>query len=166
MPKVTRKKKIRGRTKGDEYRCNGCSEPITPGQFYFQWAFRYGGIYRRHVEHGYPKPSMLTQSKLGEVYAGIEDVEDVLASETFEGSDVTDALANLASVCTDIASEYEAAAEPFGGQGPNQEYAEQVQEFGDDVEQLSIDECPEGEDVEAWRDEVRSEVESVLGNAP
>lgn len=140
MPRVnTQTRSTRGRVK----RCGraGCNREIQPGERYFSFSFRYGGTQVRCSEH-YPKQSELTQSKLSEVYAAVEDAEDEMNSaETVE--DIMTAVENVAQVATDMAGEYEEAAEAFGGAGENAERAEALQAYADELSNFSPEEVEE-----------------------
>ena len=46
------------------YKCNGCGEPIGPGQAYRWWKPRRGGKYRRHAHCGVPPRSLFTSSEI------------------------------------------------------------------------------------------------------
>lgn len=127
MPRViTRKKSARG----SEYRCTKCGSTIEPGSDYFQWVFRYGGARRQHATCGYPTRSQLTQSLMSDVYAGIEEVE---AAGDDMGS-FADALEALVETARGVAEQYEAAAEAFGNAGENQERAEALTGWIDDLD--------------------------------
>lgn len=137
MPRVNSARKNRA---GKEYTCGRCGRKINPGEKYFFWEPRYGGKKIRCKDH-YPRQSELTTSKMSEVYAAIEDVEDTLASQTFapdsEG-DFTSLLANVAEVVTNVAEEYREAAEHFGGAGENAERADELESFAYSLESFDI----------------------------
>jgi hypothetical protein len=165
MPRVEQRKKSRA---GKTVHCITCRQPIEPGQQFFKWTFRYGGSRYRHVEHGYPRPSMLTQSRLGDVYEQREAIEDQLMEEF--GPDDVPVLDDLLSTVVDVADEYEAAAEPFGGAGENQERADALRDYeseleGVDVEEFVFDEDADEsreEQLETWRDDVRETIQAAL----
>lgn len=167
--KVARKTKNRG-GKSLTYRCSspGCTDEIKPGEDYFEWCFYRQRPTRIHASHGYPRNSMLTQSKMAEVYAGVEEIEDLLAEEDWDFDDVTNALENLVSTCDEVAQEYQDAAEPFGGQGEHAERAEAVESFSSNLGSLSLDEFDEegDESREDWRERIKGEVEGAIGEAP
>ena len=140
MPRVhSQTRSTRGRAK----RCGraGCGREIQPGEKYFSFSFRYGGTQVRCSDH-YPKQSELTQSKLSELYAAIEDAEDEMSSAE-SVDDVVTALSNVEEVAQNLASEYEEAAEPFGGQGENMERAEALQAYADELSNFSPEEVEE-----------------------
>lgn len=142
MPRVhTKVKSARGR----DYTCNRCGRVIKPGQVYRQWSFRYGGDRNIHGEEVRevgedgtarvvcsglpPRPSELTQSRMGEVYAAVEAYDDA-------GDDVEDkaaALEQLAEVAQEVAEAYREAAEAFGGAGENAERADELEPWAEDV---------------------------------
>lgn len=141
MPRVnTQTRSTRGRAK----RCGNCGREIQPGEKYFSFSFRYGGTQVRCKDH-YPKQSELTQSKMSEVYSAVESAEDDMASaETVQ--DITDAVEGVAGTVREVAEEYEAAAEPFGGQGENQERADELSGWADELESFQPEEVEEEED--------------------
>jgi hypothetical protein len=99
-----------------------CGKDILPGQERYEWSFRYGGTRRQHVTCGYPKQSQLTQSKMGDIYASFEDLAWGDTAEAL----VAD-LESIEETAEQVRSEYEEAAENFGGQGPSQESAENIE---------------------------------------
>lgn len=180
MPRVATKTKNRGGKQGT-YGCVRCSQPIEPGQQYMEWSFRYGGTYRQHAHHGSPRRSQLTQSKLGEVYAAVEGVEEQLSPAGGgrgweEASDLEAMRDEVLEVVEQVATEYEEAAENFGGGGPNQEQADMVREFVDALEQVDIPEQPEREEeqtkkeyeeaLEEWRTDAEGALQEALDQAP
>lgn len=124
-------------------RCSKCGETIEPGQQRYTWSFRYGSTYNRHATCGRPRQSELTQGRVGELYAQQEAIEDltgnppqdltVEAFETFR-DDVSQALEEAAGVARDLGEEYAAAAEPFGGQGENQDRADSCESWASTLE--------------------------------
>lgn len=167
--KVAKKTKNKG-GKTVVYRCSfpGCGNPIVPGESYYQWTFYRQQPTRVHAKHGFPRQSMLTQSKLAEVYSGVEGIEDLLAEDGWALEDVTSAIDDLVSVCDEVAQEYQDAAEPFGGQGEHAERAEEVEQFSSTLSALSFDDFDEDgkESEEDWRERIKGEVESAIGEAP
>jgi len=161
MPRVHSRTKRRG---GKTYTCDKCREPIEPQQRYYTSSFRYGGTRTRHETCGYPRPSELTQSRLSEVYAAMETLQD--NADTWETEeDAQQAAQDAADVVREVVEAYTEAAEHFGGQGENQERAEQLESFADDLESWQppylADYTEEGEeepDLHAWREAAASEV--------
>lgn len=173
--------------------CRVCGETIEPGQDRYEWSFRYGGTYTQHASHGRPRPSETTQGNVSQLYAAQESVEDALAADSadYDGwrSGVEQALSDAAETAREVGSEYEAAAEPFGGQGPNQERYEACEQWADelddaasnvadqqpeDVDELERDPAPTDEEREAHeqaveqaasdaRDEVTGLAENAIG---
>lgn len=138
------------------FRCNKCGEPILKGQDRYEWSFRYGGTHTRHVSCGAPRQSETTQGNTSQLYAAQEDIDDALAQDAGDDFDswksgVVDALNQAAETARELGSEYEAAAEPFGGQGPNQERYEQCDEWADALESAAGD--AEGEELDEDQDE-------------
>lgn len=137
MPRVhTRTKAARGKP----YTCSRCGQPIEPGQEFYYWDFRYGGTRRIHKDHGYPRPSQLTQSAMGEVYAAIEAVEDLIADVEWSLEDATQAVQDVYDIAEQVKSQYEEAAEHFGNAGPSQERADELEGWMDQVESLDLSE--------------------------
>lgn len=164
MPRVYTYK-TRARTKHAEngyYHCSKCGNDILPGQERYEWSFRYGGTYRRHVTCGMPRQSELTQSKMGEVYAATEALEDLMSGE-FTLSDLEEAVNQAADEIRQVASEYEEAAEHFGGQGENADRASDLEAYADEIEQAQL---PDDQAHEGWEDEARSAVEDAISQCP
>jgi hypothetical protein len=161
--------KTRARTKHADqghYQCSKCQEDILPGQERYEWSFRYGGTNRRHVSCGMPRQSELTQSKMAQVYAATEAVEDLLATD-FEEDDLRSALETAVEEIRQVVSEYEEAAEHFGGEGENAERASELDGYADEIERVDVTEYVQDDrSKDEWRDELRSEVESALSQCP
>ncbi len=167
MPRVYTYR-TRARTKHKDqgfYTCSKCGQDILPGQSRYEWSFRYGGTYRRHVDCGYPRQSELTQSKMGEVYAAQEAVEDLFGGWT-DVSELESALQEAADTVDSVASEYDDAAQNFGGQGENADRASELQSYASDLQRVSLPEREEDEEEDVWRDRVESEVSDALGQCP
>lgn len=172
------------------WRCDsrGCDigdGKIYPGQKYHTWSFRYGGTRRIHAEHGFPKPSMLTQSKMSEVYAAIEEAEENIGNID-DYTDLENALSEVVEVANQVADEYEEAAEAFGGQGENQDRADDLHGWADEVENAlssvsdEFSPCGENDDEdhdenncldcddnrETWLADIRGAATDVLGTCP
>lgn len=139
MPRVQSRTKS---TRGAPYVCSTCGEPIKPGQEFYYWSFRYGGTRRIHVTHGRPRRSQLTQSAMGEVYAAVESLEDLMNGD-WEFADVEGAVEDLKSTVEEVKTQYEEAAEHFGNAGTNQERAEELEPFMDALEQIDLDDFEE-----------------------
>jgi hypothetical protein len=104
------------------------SAGITKGETYYKWKFRYGGVRRSLTP---PRPSQLTMSRWGDILAAQEAIGD--ADSWDETRAAVEAAAETVRECAD---EYEAAAEPFGGAGDNQERADHCQELADELDNL------------------------------
>lgn len=142
MPRVhTRTKAARGKP----YTCSTCGKEIQPGEEFYYWDFRYGGTRRSHTSHGYPRRSQLTQSRMGEVYDAVESVEALIASDGWVYEDVESAIEELKGVVDEVKTSYEEAAEHFGGQGSNQERAEELEPFADALDQIDLEPFQEDE---------------------
>ena len=147
MPKVQEKKKNKA---GKPYTCSGCAEKIKPGEQYYTWSFRYGGTYRQHTSHGYPKPSQLTQSKMSGAYSAIEDAETAI--DNAEDTDaIKDALETCASEIESVRDEYQEGLDNLpdslrDSQTETQEKINSLESFKDSVENA-------GNDVEEFGEE-------------
>jgi hypothetical protein len=133
-----------------------CHKPITAGQEYHTWYPRYGPTtgFSIHAEHGYPRRSETTTSKMSGVYSAVEALEDELDSiESVE--DLETSLASLIEAVDEVANEYEEAARHFGQQGPSQDAYEALEAFSGELNSVNLP-----EDLEEAKDEVRSAVES------
>lgn len=168
-------------TKRAQPRCIKCGETIEPGQNRYEWTFRYGGTRCQHATHGAPRRSETTQGNVSILYAAQESVEDVLAQDELDfdswRSSVEGALENAADEADNLQGEYEAAAESFGGAGPNQERAEACESWSEtlrdaagEVGNVEIEEVEElGEDatddeVDAYDDEVEQARSDAIDN--
>lgn len=164
MPKVYTYKTQARRKTTEPYRCIRCREDILPGQERYEWSFRYGGTYRQHVSCGYPKRSQLTQSKMGAVYDAIDepwgDTQEEIATN----------LENAAEVVREVASEYEDAAEAFGGAGENQERAEALEAFADELGQAKDEvegaDKEDSETDEGFIERIYAFADDAAGNCP
>jgi chromosome segregation ATPase len=171
MPRVNRKKKS---TRGESYGCVRCSNKIVAGQEYYEWSFRYGGTSRQHVDHGSPRPSQLTQSKMSAAHAACEDLEDQLGNlDTV--SDIEDAVQSCMDSIQEVMDEYEEAINNMpASEEQNRERIDQLQETydaldnakdygGEDLEEFDEDsvEREEEETDEAFEERVAAEKERV-----
>src|SRR3990172_2301991 len=130
-------------------KCDKCGEPIIPGQRFCTWQFRYSGAKYRHGEHGAPRPSDLTQSKLSGLYAARESAEDTLKEWT-ELSDLADALRECASEAEAVKEEYESAIEAM---------PEQFQESSPAAEDMR----EKIEAIESWMEELENAESDIEG---
>jgi hypothetical protein len=131
-----------------------------PGERYYTWSFRYGGT-RRNCHLHPPKPSELTQSKMGEVYSAVEGAEADLAEATTP-EEITDAVQAVAEVARDVAAEYEEAAEHFGGEGENAERAYELEGWADDLESWGPDiDYDDDDDDDPPADQIAAAVEQA-----
>lgn len=158
MPRVQSQIKS---NRGRERSCGRCGRTIEQGESYFKWSFRYGGTHFRCKDHP-PRPSELTQSKMAEVYAAIENAEDGLPGA--EGvDDIRDLINEVAEAANQVAEEYREAAEPFQGQGENAERADDLEGWAQDLEYFDADEDEDADDpLEGAREEAREK----LGECP
>lgn len=131
MPRVIVKTKNRA---GADRACGKCAAPILPGDKYRSWAFRFGGTYYRCSRpECAPRPSDLTQSLMGDVYAAIENAQDSMAT-TECVTDVKALVEEVTSAVEEVASAYREAAEAFGGAGENAERADELEGWQGDLE--------------------------------
>lgn len=159
MPRVHAKTKSnRGRTRT----CGRCGKTIEPGERYFTWSFRYGGAHFACSAH-YPRASELTQSKMGQVYAALENAEDAVALAT-DLDDVEVAVQGAAEGVREVADEYREAAEAMGAAGAeNEEKADSLEGFADELEswEPAFVEDEEGDALESAKDEARERLGEV-----
>ena len=131
MPKVATKVKS---TRGEEYRCNGCSEKIVAGQQYYEWSFFRSKPTRRHASHGYPKGSMLCEGKMSGAMAACESLEEALG-----GLETPEDIAQEVQTCMDsmqeVIDEYEEAINNFpNSEEQNRERIDQIQNCIDELD--------------------------------
>lgn len=136
------KKSNRGKT----HNCTKCRKPIVAGQEFYFWSFRYGGDRFKHVACGAPRPSELTQSLMGDVYASVESVEDILATESWTTDDVTSAVEELVGVVDTTVEAYREAATAFNDQGPNAERADELESYRSQLDDLDLSEWENADD--------------------
>jgi hypothetical protein len=132
-----------------------CGRLIATGETYYIFSFRYGGKHFRCKDH-YPKRSELTQSRMSEVYAAIEDFEATSAAGFETVADVVSAVEEVANTSREVVDAYREAAEHFGGQGENAERADELEGWVDQLESFSPEELEEIEfNEEEHEDEVK-----------
>lgn len=188
MPRVRTYKTVNRPGGAAPHTCDKCHQPIEPGQRRYEWKFRYGGTYRRHVACGRPRQSELTQSNLSTLYSAQEAIEDACENQPSTVEDfgawrdeVEAALSNAAETARDTGAEYETAAEPFGNQGPNQDRYEACEAWADELDDAASDvqgtepDLPEREDFtgddadddyeQAVTDAVETAADEVSGRA-
>lgn len=169
--------------KSKTYRCERCSEPIKPGEKYYEWSFRYGGTHRQHASHGSPKASQLTQSKMSAAYAAIEAAEEDVAKAT-TADEMASALSSCAEEIDNVYQEYSDSLDnmPDGlrqaaEDGEVGERMQALEEFKAELESKAFD--LEGEEFEPeseektnsnadaaneWLEDKRQEAVDTLGN--
>lgn len=158
MPRVNVRTKNRA---GEDRFCGRCERKIEPGETYRSWSFRYGGThFRCHRPECAPRQSELTQSRMGDVYAAIEDAQASLPGADGH-EEIQDLVQGVADVVQEVADEYREADEAFGGHGAteNAERADELEGWSGDLEAF----YPEDEDD---LEDVRSEAEDLLGGCP
>lgn len=150
-------------------KCATCGRVIEAGESYYSWAFRYGGKHCGCSSH-FPKPSQLTQSKMGTALAALEDAQDnldgwgdrpdeklPLSLENMPSEeDLKPILDDAASQLNDVASEYREAAEAMGGAGAeNEERADTLETAASELENADF------ESFEDWKESNMDEGEEV-----
>lgn len=183
MARAHLKTKNRGGKK-KTYGCCKCSEPIKPGQQYYEWSFRYGGTYRQHESHGAPLPSQLTQSKLSEAYAAIESAETDIANANTP-SELAEALQSCIDAIGEVRDGYQESIDnmisPDGVVGQEcQEKIDNLESFIEELESAhssaegvewddSLDHSDEGSEEAGTQNEeledARSDAENALGSS-
>lgn len=149
MPRVKTKTKNKA---GKPYDCGRCDKKITPGQSYYTWAFRYGGVRRQHVEHGAPRRGQLTQSKLGAVYDAVDDAEESIGSAG-SADEIAGVISSVRDTVDEVKEEYEDACEAMGAageSGTSREYADELESFSSELD--SAESEIQGETFEADKD--------------
>ena len=169
MPRVSRHKS-QGRS-AEPMRCERCSQPIAKGEEYFQWAIkrqRGGVVKRQHVSHGSPRPSQLTESVMGQVYAAQESAQDAIDGAGVP-SDCKDALEELKSEIESIRDEFQSNLDnmPEGLQQGDtgqliQERIEGLEEYESELESASGEIEDDPEDSEEGDEEAATAVEDAL----
>lgn len=177
---MTRAYLVKKSARGNARTCAVCGEPIEPGQQYYYWKSNFGPSYGQHAEHGQPKPSQMTNSKMGEVRDAVS-LFDVTDAETIE--DIQAALEGVASVARSVAEQYSEAAdnqlESFPAGNPTSEACQAtsdlLEEWADDLESWTgdafddtdIDDEDEREDArEQWLTDMREEAQAIVEAAP
>jgi hypothetical protein len=150
MPRVLTKTKNRA---GKDRACGKCARPILPGEKYRTWSFRYGGTrFRCDRPECAPRPSELTQSLMGSVYAAQESFEDQAAAGFETVADIVTAVEEVAEAAQEVCDQYREAAEPFGGAGEHAERADELESWISELEGFMPEEEPDDEE-EAEGDE-------------
>lgn len=132
--KLTQTQKAR---KGPQPVCTKCRQAIEPGQMRYSWSFFRGATLSRHQACGAPRPSELTQSNASELYAAQEAIQDALAARPVDDidsfnywrDDIASMLDDASATARDVGEMYAEAAEPFGGQGDNQDRADACEDW-------------------------------------
>lgn len=162
MPKISTKKKS---TRGESYSCAKCINKIVAGEEYHEWSFRYGGTYRQHAEHGFPRASQLTQSKMSQAHAACEELEDALGNlDTI--SDIEEAAQSCMDSLQEVIDEYEEAIESMpASEEQNRERIDQIQETIDALDSAKdyADDDLEEEDGEDDEEEAQRKVDDNEG---
>lgn len=162
MPRVYTKTKS---TRGKEYRCQSCSDPIIAGQSYHEWSRRFGRsgqTYRQHASHGRPRPTQLSSRKTAvleeavmdanfsgfECVLSLEDINESGGSYEIEGlvDHVQQVASEIAEVAREVGQEYQDGFDnmPEGlNQGPTaqamEEVAQELESWADDLDDLGLD---------------------------
>jgi len=170
MPRPFLKKKNRG---GHHvYTCTVCGEPIKAGEQYWTWKFNHGARYFQHAEHGRPKPSQLTNSKMGELYDAVEAF-DPSSCESVD--DIKSALADVAEAARSVGEQYGEAADGIESAWPSgnptseacRSTADELDSYASSLESWEPD-TDEGDadDKEEWLEECRSAASDLVNDHP
>lgn len=189
MPRITTVKKAQK----PQGKCGKCGAEIHVGDPYRHTTLKTGQRSSlRKVRCMKPecsfRPSELTTSRRGEVYAAQEAMEDNMASWGAETTldDITGELSNTADELRAVAEQYREAAENIEQGFQHETYqsqelnetADSIDSYADEVEnaagscsEFDMDDYPQHEGDEdaareEWLDDIRSEVESALGGCP
>ncbi len=129
---------------------------IQKGDTYFKWSFRYGGTVKSKT---YPRPSQLTQSKHSNVYAILENLQDLCIDDKATLEDITAMLTDGAEEIRGTGEEYNEADEAMGGhQGVNYERGENCEQLASEMDELA----DEFNDTDHGPDETYANAEEVL----
>jgi hypothetical protein len=176
MPRAFLKTKNRGGHK--TYRCSfpGCkSTEIRPGDQYYTWKFNHGARFFQHAEHGPPRRSQLTQSKMGPVWDAVDSF-DVSGAESID--DIKSELESVAAAAREVASEYEDAANNIEGSWPAgnptseacRSTSEALDGWADDLEGWTPDYDEFDKEAfdtkEDWLEECRQSATDMMADAP
>jgi hypothetical protein len=115
---------------------------------------------------------------MSEVYAACESAED--SAQAYDGDSASDynaLISEVYEVAESIKSEYEDAAQQFGGAGENQERAEALDEFISELDNAEFEDfedwwqvnCPDDMQADAataWREDMQSRLTEILGSVP
>lgn len=170
MPRVNHVKRSR-----KERRCCGCGTTIAVGDPYKWIKFRYGGRRDKCGKCGF-RSSELTQSKLSNVYAAQEEVEDYLAGWDGDMDDLRSTIESAVEQIREVKDEYEEAAEAMGeaGQyGESRERADELESWlcdiegtGDDLDDFEgdVDENDEPKDADEFEEWKQHVIDQVQGS--
>lgn len=172
MPRAFLKTKNRGGV--HTYICTKCGKPIEAGQDYYTWKFNRGGRYWQHADHGYPRPSQLSNSKMAQVEDAVHDF-DVSGASSPE--DIKVSLQDVASVAQDVAQEYTDSADNIESSWPSgnptseacRETASALESWVSDLESWEPDnefDPEQHETQDDWLEECRQAAQSVVDEAP
>jgi hypothetical protein len=137
MPRV---KTVKKNNRGTAH-CRVCGEAIKPGETFYTWKKRYGGVSKMHTSHGYPKPSMLSNRKTAQIedvvqdFGGYDNIEDCQA-----------ALNDIAQTARDVGEEYTSGADNMPENLQYSPTAEAMREVGDELERWA-------DELEQWEPE-------------
>lgn len=169
MPRAFLKTKNRGGH--HTYTCTRCGEPIEAGQTYYTWKFNRGGRFYQHGEHGYPKPSQLSNSKIAVLLDAVQEA-DLGSCETVE--DMKAVLADVANSAREVAQEYADSADNIESSWPSgnptseacRETSENLEGYAEDLESWDPgDDFDEGAAIEQARTEWDDDNPDAMGDA-
>lgn len=202
-PCVVAKARLGDRLDGDgvSFKEMEAASEIRVGDMYYTWSRRNRGTYFQHQECGYPKRSQLSDRKTVQIEDAIDDAQATLDAwvpvldddGTYTGGydDVSDALADVESVASSVAQEYQDGFDnmPEGlNQGPTaqamEEVSQELDSWGQDLASWSPDEgepeLPEQDEdesdddwrdrkqdaLDAWAEDVRSSATDKMSDMP
>jgi hypothetical protein len=168
---------LKTRNKGGKhtYRCGVCGRDILPGEDYYTWKFNRGGRYWQHAEHGAPRRSQLTNSKMGEVYDAV-DTFDI--SELTDAEDIKAALSSVANSARSVADEYEQSADSIEQAFPSgnstseacratadelNDWADRLESWEPDYDEYDADQFDTEED---WHESTRESAWELVNEQP
>ena len=161
--------------KGREYICEKCGKVIEPGTQYYSWKFNFGATHMQHAEHGPPRASQLTNSKMGEVYDAVSDF-DVSSCESPE--DMKAALQSVADAARSVAEQYGESADNIEASWPSgnptseacRNTQQELESWADSLESWEPDhdswDKEQHDTEEDWLEECRESASGVLDDQP
>lgn len=173
MPRAELKKKNRGGK--HVYTCAKCGKPIIAGENYYNWKFNFGSRYYQHAEHGYPKPSQLTNSKMGEVDDAVSEFD---ISGCNSPDEILAELCAVAEAANSVAQQYGESADTIESSWPSgnptsescRATADELESWADELEGWTPDydewdkEAHDSE--EEWIEDCRDSAQTLMDDKP